>query len=106
MGEAEDEEPLVVDIHAVESWLSAKNAHSVDHGYYWSAPKSYLGNQIAAYKGLLTVVIRFNSPTLNSLYGVAGRDPHGRYSSNSLVVKSQLDNMWLNEPDIVLEVIV
>ncbi|KAF5402729.1 hypothetical protein PHET_03978, partial [Paragonimus heterotremus] len=99
-----EELPLSADIRTVESWLSSASSRNVDRGYYWTAPKDYLGKQIAAYRNHLIVILRFNSPTMVSLFGLASAEVlSGRTPYNSLVVRDQLDYMWLNEPDVVLE---
>ncbi|CAL8083648.1 unnamed protein product [Calicophoron daubneyi] len=86
--------PLSAEIHTVEAWLTSGTPRSIDRGYYWSAPALYLGNQITAYRGILTVILRFHSPTMISYESA---------SSGSVAIQYQLDYMWFNEPDIVLE---
>ncbi|CAH8640896.1 unnamed protein product [Dicrocoelium dendriticum] len=98
----EEEFPLFSDVRTVESWLSSASLKPVDRGYYWSSPVDYLGKQIAAYRARLVVILRFNSPTLTRILGSL-KDMAERSTSTSLAVRDQLDYMWLNEPDIVIE---
>ncbi|KER20855.1 hypothetical protein T265_10681 [Opisthorchis viverrini] len=94
---------LLADVRIVESWLSAASLRPIDRGYYWSAPTDYLGKQLTAYRSQLTVILRFNSPTMQA-FGVSySSDTSRRISTSSLAIRDQLDAMWLSEPDIVLE---
>lgn len=61
--------------------------------YYWSAPSEYLGKQLTAYRGEMEAITRFGSANARpGMTGSYGRDDNA------------LERVWINEPDIVIEV--
>ncbi len=62
--------------------------------YYWSAPLEYLGKQLTAYRGELEAITRFGSPSARP--GMTGGGSHQD--------DYELSRVWINEPDVVIEV--
>lgn len=96
--------PLSAKTQEIESWFTSISSTPIIRGYYWSAPAAYKGNQITAYRNQMTVILKFNSPTMLSYRNPSLTDQMGRYNPHSIAMFDHLSYMWLNEPDIVLEV--